>query len=343
MKRNRYFLLYFFLFLAVVASSSVQAGSFVIAKYGGDFLAIGVGARALGMGAAYVAVGQDGIAAYWNPAGLTQLNYPQINAMHSERFAGVVKYDYLGIYLPYGPTSTVGISFIRLGVDDIPITALNNPDVPLGAEYEDEYGNKLRNTPYITRWVNDAEYAGFFSYGYRFCPKWMIGANVKLIWKTVGDNSAWGLGFDAGMLYNPINNLQLGVNIQDFTTTLVAWDTGRNELIIPNLKWGGAYSLRFSNFGVIVAADFDTRFEKRKFAAQKWLGPISVDFHYGAELNYKKIIYGRIGSDVGNFTLGAGIQLPKLKGDLAFLPRNDLGNTWRLSLTLTIEEEKFKR
>ena len=116
MKRNRYFLLYFFLFLSGVMSS-VHAGSFVTAKYGGDFLAVGVGARALGMGGTYVAVAQDGIAAYWNPAGLAQLNYPQINAMHSERFAGIVKYDYLGVCSPYSSHSSVGISLIRLGVD----------------------------------------------------------------------------------------------------------------------------------------------------------------------------------------------------------------------------------
>ena len=39
-------------------------------KYSNEFLAIGVGARALGMGSAYTAVVNDVTSGYWNPAGL---------------------------------------------------------------------------------------------------------------------------------------------------------------------------------------------------------------------------------------------------------------------------------
>ncbi|MGE5599770.1 MAG: hypothetical protein ACM3XS_10355, partial [Bacteroidota bacterium] len=34
---------------------------------------LGIGARAIGMGGAYVAVADDGTAAYWNPAAITQI------------------------------------------------------------------------------------------------------------------------------------------------------------------------------------------------------------------------------------------------------------------------------
>ena len=40
---------------------------------GAQFLEIGVSARAIGMGEAYVAVSNDATAMYYNPAGLTQL------------------------------------------------------------------------------------------------------------------------------------------------------------------------------------------------------------------------------------------------------------------------------
>ena len=39
-------------------------------KYAGEFLALGVGARALGMGGAFVSLADDATAAYWNPAGI---------------------------------------------------------------------------------------------------------------------------------------------------------------------------------------------------------------------------------------------------------------------------------
>ena len=64
-----------------------------VAKYGADFLGVGVGGRALGMGGAYVALSDDVHSGYWNAAGLAQTRYPQAAYMHVERFAGVVTFD----------------------------------------------------------------------------------------------------------------------------------------------------------------------------------------------------------------------------------------------------------
>jgi hypothetical protein len=49
------------------------------------------------------------------------------------------------------------------------------------------------------------------------------------------------------------------------------------------------------------------------------------------------------GSDVGNFSAGAGINLPKLQIDYAFLSHSDLGDTHRISARLSIEEAKYRR
>src|SRR5271167_1887126 len=54
------------------------------AKYAGEFIAIGVGGRALGLGGAYAALANDVTAGYWNPAGLSDLAYPQFILMHDE-------------------------------------------------------------------------------------------------------------------------------------------------------------------------------------------------------------------------------------------------------------------
>ena len=42
-------------------------------KYSNEFLAIGVGARALGMSGAQAAVVDDATSGFWNPAGLTRV------------------------------------------------------------------------------------------------------------------------------------------------------------------------------------------------------------------------------------------------------------------------------
>lgn len=53
---------------------------------------VGSGARALGMGGAFIAIADDATAASWNPGGLTQLERPEISAVYSmnwfsERFS----------------------------------------------------------------------------------------------------------------------------------------------------------------------------------------------------------------------------------------------------------------
>jgi hypothetical protein len=313
--------------------TSAHAGGFRTAKYGGEFLTLGAGGRALGMGGAYAALANDVSAGYWNPAGLAHLDYPQIMLMHSQQFRGVVKYDYGSFAMPLGTTRSLGIGLIRLGVDDIPVTRLSNPALKLGEEYVDANGVTRLNTPYVARTISDAEYALFLSYGLKRNQKLALGANAKLIYKNVGDNSAWGLGFDIGAIFKPAGNLLLGLNLQDITTTVLAWDTGTREIIIPTLKAGVAYPLHIPGLSgsIAPAIDFDIRFEGRDYAAQIAAGPVSLDSHLGWEYQFQNLFALRLGSDVGKLSAGAGINLPKFQIDYAFLSHDDLGNSHRIS------------
>jgi hypothetical protein len=145
-------------------------------------------------------------------------------------------------------------------------------------------------------------------------------------------------------------NLFLGANLQDATTTLVAWSTGRNELVSPTLKVGGAYKFVEILGGYIMPAlDFDIRFENRRFASNFNIGPVSFDMHAGFEYNFKNIIAVRAGyNDVKQFTIGAGVKLPKLNIDYSFArfsqsETDRLPDSHRISLILTLEEPKFLR
>ncbi len=338
MKRLKYLTLCFFITLPLFSAE--------IAKYAGEFMSTGVGARALGMGGAYVASGGDVTYGYWNPSGLAQLNFPEIAAVHSERFAGVVNYDYLGFAMPFRKTETLAFSAIRLGVDDIPYTAVPRPDLVQDTTYTDDDGNIHVNRPYVDRYVSDAEYAFYFSYAKRHSSTFFYGANAKFVHKGVGDNSAWGIGFDIGAMWNPWRKLMLGANFQDITTTLLAWDTGRQELISPTLKTGVSYpfQLPFLKSQFLLAGDADIRFEGRETASQFSAGPMSVDFRLGGELNLYNIIALRVGrDDLGYFTAGAGISLPRLDLDYAFMQHTELEETHRISLRIRIEEERFQR
>jgi hypothetical protein len=328
-------------------------GKIVKAKYAGEFMSTGVGARALGMGGTFVAISEDVTAGYWNPSALATINYPQLVGMYAERFASIVNYNYGGIALPFGKRSGLSLSFIRLAVDDIPNTekALldygidgipNTGDQGEGTGIIDE---NERIDPYQVFYFNSAEYAVFMSYGTKRRDNFFYGGNVKVLRKGIGENSAWGMGFDLACLWQPYPHLNVGANLQDITTTLLVWDTGRQEAITPTSKIGVAYFWESSKIAgqIIPAFDMDIRFENRRYSAQYNLGKVSFDLHFGAEYRLKNLLAFRFGLDTGRFAAGVGIKLPKLNVDYAFLSHQDLGDTHRISVILTLEEEKFKR
>lgn len=185
-----------------------------LAKYGADFLAGGVDARALGMGGAYVSLADEVSAGYWNPAGLSHLQYPEISYMHVERFAGAVSFDYGAAALPITERSTVGISAFRSGVNDI-VNTLEawNPDrgVPLG-----NYENR------ITRF-SAADWALFVNYSRRVNDRLTVGLNFKGIHRSIGDFAgAWGYSMDVAAQYRT-GPYRFGAVIQDVSTMLQSW------------------------------------------------------------------------------------------------------------------------
>ena len=104
------------LFLLPGLSSQAQAP-----KYSNEFLSIGTGARAKAMGNSFVAIADDATAGYWNPAGLLRVKSDlQLSLMHAEYFAGIAKYDFGAVAFPIDTMSTIGFTYIRFGVDDIP-------------------------------------------------------------------------------------------------------------------------------------------------------------------------------------------------------------------------------
>jgi len=319
------------------------AGAQTIAKYAGEFMAIGVGGRALGLGGAHAALANDATAGYWNPAALARINYPEGIIMHDECFGSLINYDFAAIAVPYGSDASVGLSVLRLGVDGIPDTR----NAWIDNNNNGIFDNADRLDYDKVSYFNAADWAVYFTYAKRASSGFMYGANVKIIRRTLGDGSATGIGFDVGALYSPIQNLFLGVNAQDITTTLVAWSTGRNELVSPTLKIGAAYSIDALGGRFTPAVDVDVRFENRRFASIANLGPISFDPHAGLEFDYKNTIALRVGyNDVKQLTLGAGLHLRMLDVDYSFAKfaaDETLGNTHRISLRFVLQDQKFGR
>jgi len=78
-------------------------------KANAAFENVGVSARPMGMGGAYVALVNDTSAMIWNPAGLARLNEPEIGLNYLELY-GLVNYSFVGWAYPLQLGRTVGVS-----------------------------------------------------------------------------------------------------------------------------------------------------------------------------------------------------------------------------------------
>ncbi|SMO63986.1 hypothetical protein SAMN06265219_106196 [Gracilimonas mengyeensis] len=333
------------------------------AKYGSDFLSTGGGARALGMGGAHAALANDVTAAYWNVAGLADMQQPQIMYMHSERFSGIVGYDYGAAAMPLkNQDGVLAISFFRQGVDNIANT-LNAWD----RERDQPKGNV---EDYITRF-SAADMAVFVSYATQRNEQLSYGASAKIIHHKLGPFAqAWGYSLDVGAKYKT-EIADFGVSVRDLTTMQKMWDvdqaefgdyesqfdslgatlpTGQNEYVLPSLKLGASRPFVISeDFLVTAAADVDVLFENRQ-AYYINLGRMSFEPHVGGEVSYKDVIALRAGltdfitDPVSGFsvspTLGVGLKLSSFVLDYGFASfagaSSDLGFTHRISLRFDI-------
>lgn len=294
MKRKLFFVLFILSSLGLFAQAP---------KYSNEFLSIGVGARSLGMGNAHTAITNDVTAAYWNPAGLAwQSTDMQIGLMHNEYFAGIAKYDYAGFSMKLDTAATIGISIIRMGIDDIPNTI----------NLYDNQGNI--NYDRITKF-SAADYAVMFSYARKSKIKGLsYGGNFKLIYRQLGGFArAYGFGLDVGMQYRT-GKWIFGAMGRDITNTFNAWtfdldndmtevfeETGNEipdnslELTLPRLNLGAARSFKISNsISSLVAVDMDITFDGKRNTLIK-SNALSIDPKLGVEFGFKDIVFVRGG------------------------------------------------
>jgi len=297
------------------------------AKYAGEFTYLGLGARALAMGGAYVSLAEDGFACYWNPAGTVKGEH-QAAFMHSSTYGGMVNYDAAGYCRPVNGGG-IGLVLFRLSVEDVPMTG--DALIDLNHNGLMDPGERLDYAK--ISFTSDNEW--FLLANYSRSLRWGLdaGGNLKLVYKSVGPNSAWGLGLDAGILAGLPWNLTAGLHVADLSTTYLAWDTGTRELITPTARLGLSWRPRFGpgRQPLTLSGAADIRFEGRATSAQYRAGAASADLHAGIEYLVKQRLALRLGVDQSRFAAGAGLRLGRFGIDYAFLGSGELGNSTRIS------------
>jgi len=299
-------------------------------KYSGEFLNVGLGSAAMGMGGAYVSIAGDAFSSYWNPAG-TALSGHQLIFAHSSNFGSLVSHDAFGYSRPMG-TYALGLVYLRLAVKDIPYT--NDALIDLNGNGIMDAGERLDES--LITFNDDVESALLLNYSRKYRNRSAWGVNLKFVNKSIGPSSAWGLGIDAGAMTTWRKKLRLGINLQDITTTYLAWDNGTKEVISPTVRIGSSYHPFIAGERPLaLALAGDVRFENRQSASNYHWGSISLDLHLGLEYWLKKRIALRLGGDQGRFSAGLGLKAGRFNFDYAYLAHKYLENSTRLSGSFT--------
>ncbi len=213
----------FIVLFAVINISIVSAQTFVsdVSKKGttaAQFLSINQGARATGMGSAYVAVSDDPTAIYWNPAGLAKLQGGSVVFDHSSWIADI-NYNFVAASYNMGTFGTVGVSFLSSSIEDMKVRTIADPE-----------GTGETFT------VSDVMFS--VAYAINLTDNFSIGFNPKFINQKIWRTNATAFAVDMGVQYiTPFDGVVLAMSISNFgtkmkldgTSALVLYDPDKNS------------------------------------------------------------------------------------------------------------------
>ncbi|HEX7078619.1 MAG TPA: PorV/PorQ family protein [Candidatus Eisenbacteria bacterium] len=267
-------------------------------------LKLGVGARAMGMASAYVALADDPTATYWNPAGLASMQGAQVTAMHNEWIQDF-RQEYAAVGAPFGP-GTVGLAFSGYYTSEL--------------ERRDDTGVLTGHFGF-----NDVSMAA--AYAGRVAPGLDVGAAARYLREMIDQEDAKTFIFDLGAKYRVRETgLTFGGAVQNLggDPTLVT-----EKIPLPRMvRLGGAYERAIP--GLHGKATLSTEFRKARAEDAR--------FHAGGEFEYKEQVAlrvgGKFGYDAEDVSFGLGLTRGRVRFDYALVPlSSNLGTTHFFSLT----------
>ena len=183
---------------------------------------IGVGARPLGLGGAFVALADDSNAADYNAAGLGYIDKIHLGATHAQRFNGLITYNAVSGVISLGRIGSIGAGFGGL------------------AEDSEVYSEQMLR----------------LSYGNALFKQFAIGANLKLF-RTAFDEtnefvvenpyfvhtSSSAVSFDLGVIAKPFQSLSLGASVENLLPADMSISDTQTDPVPLNIRAGLAYRL----------------------------------------------------------------------------------------------------
>lgn len=293
-----------------------------------QFLKIGQGARAAGMGETFVSIVDDISALYYNPAGLTLFKEDGIIVNHTEWFVDT-RLEFFGGVYHFGGNNALGLG----------ITALTTPDMKVTTELQ----------PFGTGdYFKYSDIAIGLSYARQMTDQFSFGATVKYVEETLADLKMRTVVADLGTYYRTgLGTTRFSVVISNFGAQVSP--TGSVQLI------SGKEVNSFQKFPPPTLFKIGFAFEPLLTETNRITTSIQLNspndnaenFSIGGEYAYKEMFFLRGGYkfnvDAENFSAGVGVRVPisfaKINFDYAISNYRMLGLAHRLSINLFLPKK----
>lgn len=260
---------------------------------------IGMGARALGMGGAYVAIADDANAIYYNPAGLTYVEGHNVTSLYSSLLGAG---NYLG----------AGYAQKNLGVGVVGLMST--------VTERDEYGNPGNSFGYRESALIGG-YAGKFG-------MFSLGGSLKLYSQAAPGNTGFGITADIGALGDlpsikglKMGGLRVGAVARNFIGA-VKYQSGHSDPFDPVFVLGASMKPIQK---LTVALDFDIT---------NTTGHLGAEYLIIPEVAVRA---GGVFAGDGNtrLTAGAGFSYQNFRIDYAYQTHRVLSDSHWLSLGIS--------
>ncbi|MFH1563471.1 MAG: hypothetical protein ABIF11_08700 [Nitrospirota bacterium] len=210
-------------------------------RVGFSYFGPGVGARALGMGGAFVSVAEGIDACYWNPAGLGNMKESEVTIMRTMNNRDIMEYqEWLAAGTKIGDSGGIGVNYVH---------------------FKNAFQWVEKKTDNFAPYAIDDEWVGLAMGGYgggQF-KNLALGVNLRnrssSLLKGTETAFKWSecestgytanfIEYDVGILYHINNEVSLGLIIQNFNETVVKYGEDSpicefvwEKIITPGVAW----------------------------------------------------------------------------------------------------------
>jgi hypothetical protein len=283
-----------------------------VGTFDGQFLKIGVGARASGMGGAFVAVADDATALYYNAAGIARIDGDRSElTLNHATWPAELSFDQVGYVFHFKKIpGAFGLSARALTMTPMEETTAYQPNG--------------------TGRTFDAGMMAFgLTYARSFTDKFSAGATVNLVHEGLADLSEQAVTFDLGTLYDVgTAGMKIGMAIQNIGSQIQFIE---REARIPGIFRVGTSATLLSSSDNKLIGSFEFSHPPDN----------SERMNVGAEYGYRKYLFMRGGYNINHDTeamaAGVGFHFPVSSAgmadvDYAYTDMQDLGGAHRFTL-----------